>query len=155
MPHSYGSSFTLLYFFDETSCDMNRVRNANPMATSRKRKIGIYALSILWSQDCALWEMACFITRGHSEVKKRNCKRGKGFWPILAINREHLRRTMNHKPLPFLLLATVLVATVAIRAQQGTFRSAIDVVSMNVTVTDTSNSTTRYITDLTEKDFEI
>ncbi len=62
---------------------------------------------------------------------------------------------MKHKPLPFLLLATVLVAPVAIRAQQGTFRSAIDVVSMNVTVTDTSNSTTRYITDLTEKDFEI
>ncbi|HUP39396.1 MAG TPA: VWA domain-containing protein [Vicinamibacterales bacterium] len=62
---------------------------------------------------------------------------------------------MKHKPLPFFLLATVLAATAAIRAQQGTFRSAIDVVSMNVTVTDTSNSTTRYITDLTEKDFEI
>ncbi len=62
---------------------------------------------------------------------------------------------MKHKPLPVLLLATVLAAPVAIGAQQGTFRSAIDVVSMNVTVTDTSNSTTRYITDLTEKDFEV
>lgn len=62
---------------------------------------------------------------------------------------------MKHRPLPILLLATALVAPVVIRAQQGTFRSAIDVVSMSVTVTDTSNSTNRYITDLTEKDFEI
>jgi Ca-activated chloride channel family protein len=62
---------------------------------------------------------------------------------------------MKYSPLPILLLATALAAPVVIRAQQGTFRSAIDVVSMNVTVTDTSNSTTRYITDLTEKDFEI
>jgi Ca-activated chloride channel family protein len=62
---------------------------------------------------------------------------------------------MKYSPLPILLLATALAAPVVIRAQQGTFRSAIDVVSMNVTVTDTSNSTTRYVTDLTEKDFEI
>ena len=62
---------------------------------------------------------------------------------------------MKYRPLPILLLATVLAAPVVIGAQQGTFRSAIDVVSMNVTVTDTSNSTSRYITDLTEKDFEI
>jgi Ca-activated chloride channel family protein len=62
---------------------------------------------------------------------------------------------MKYRPLPILLLATALAAPVVIRAQQGTFRSAIDVVSMNVTVTDTSNSTTRYVTDLTEKDFEI
>jgi Ca-activated chloride channel homolog len=39
-----------------------------------------------------------------------------------------------------------------ITAQQPAFRSAIDVVSMNVTVVD---STSRYVTDLTEKDFEI
>jgi Ca-activated chloride channel family protein len=62
---------------------------------------------------------------------------------------------MKYRPLPILLVATALAASVVIRAQQGTFRSAIDVVSMNVTVTDTSNSTSRYITDLTEKDFEI
>lgn len=62
---------------------------------------------------------------------------------------------MKYTPLPTLLLATALAAPVVMRAQQGTFRSAIDVVSMNVTVTDTSNSTTRYVTDLTEKDFEI
>jgi len=37
-------------------------------------------------------------------------------------------------------------------AGQPSFRSAIDVVSMNVTVMD---STSRYVTDLTEKDFEI
>ena len=37
------------------------------------------------------------------------------------------------------------------RAPQGTFRTAVDVVSMNVTVTDSSN---RYVTDLTENDFE-
>jgi Ca-activated chloride channel family protein len=62
---------------------------------------------------------------------------------------------MKYRPLPILLLVTALTAPVVIRAQQGTFRSAIDVVSMNVTVTDTSNSTSRYVTDLTEKDFEI
>jgi Ca-activated chloride channel family protein len=38
------------------------------------------------------------------------------------------------------------------QAPGGTFRTAIDVVSMNVTVTDQSN---RYITDLTDKDFEV
>jgi Ca-activated chloride channel homolog len=37
-------------------------------------------------------------------------------------------------------------------AGQPSFRSAVDVVSMSVTVIDSSN---RYITDLTEKDFEI
>jgi Ca-activated chloride channel homolog len=62
---------------------------------------------------------------------------------------------MKYKPLPIVLLVTALTAPVAIRAQQGTFRSAIDVVSMNVTVTENVNSTNRYITDLTEKDFEI
>src|SRR4051812_37892579 len=57
-------------------------------------------------------------------------------------------------------LAAVAAAAVLpfiARAQQpqaptGTFKSAIDVVSLNVTVTDSSN---RYITDLTDKDFEI
>ena len=62
---------------------------------------------------------------------------------------------MKYKPLPIVLLVTALTAPVVIRAQQGTFRSAIDVVSMNVTVTENVNSTNRYITDLTEKDFEI
>jgi Ca-activated chloride channel family protein len=38
------------------------------------------------------------------------------------------------------------------RAGQPSFRTAVDVVSMNVTVTD---STSRYVTDLTENDFEI
>ena len=38
------------------------------------------------------------------------------------------------------------------RAPQASFRTAVDVVSMNVTVTDPSN---HYITDLTENDFEI
>lgn len=59
---------------------------------------------------------------------------------------------MKQRPLPFLLLATALAAPVAIGAQQPAFRSAIDVVSMNVTVTDSTN---KYITDLTEKDFEV
>jgi Ca-activated chloride channel family protein len=40
----------------------------------------------------------------------------------------------------------------AASAAQPSFRSAIDVVSMNVTVTDQSN---HYVTDLTDKDFEI
>src|SRR5262245_2772422 len=38
------------------------------------------------------------------------------------------------------------------RAGQPSFRTAVDVVSMNVTVTDSAN---RYVTDLTEGDFEI
>jgi Ca-activated chloride channel family protein len=59
---------------------------------------------------------------------------------------------MKLRPLPVLLLAIALVAPLAITAQQPAFRSAIDVVSMNVTVTDSTN---KYITDLTEKDFEI
>ena len=59
---------------------------------------------------------------------------------------------MKPRPLPFLLLASALAAPVVISAQQPAFRSAIDVVSMSVTVTD---QTSRYITDLTEKDFEI
>jgi Ca-activated chloride channel family protein len=59
---------------------------------------------------------------------------------------------MKQRPLLLLLLATAVAAPLAIRAQQPAFRSAIDVVSMNVTVTD---STSKYITDLTEKDFEI
>jgi Ca-activated chloride channel family protein len=59
---------------------------------------------------------------------------------------------MKQRPLPLLLLATALVAPLVVGAQQPAFRSAIDVVSMNVTVTDATN---RYITDLTEKDFEI
>jgi Ca-activated chloride channel family protein len=38
------------------------------------------------------------------------------------------------------------------QAGQPSFKTAVDVVSMNVTVTDSSN---RYVTDLTENDFEI
>jgi Ca-activated chloride channel homolog len=59
---------------------------------------------------------------------------------------------MKHRPLLFLIVATALAVPLVIRAQQPAFRSAIDVVSMNVTVTDSTN---KYITDLTEKDFEI
>jgi Ca-activated chloride channel family protein len=59
---------------------------------------------------------------------------------------------MKQRPLPFLLLATALAMPVVIMAQQPAFRSAIDVVSMNVTVVD---STGKYVTDLAEKDFEI
>jgi Ca-activated chloride channel family protein len=49
-------------------------------------------------------------------------------------------------------LAVALALPLIGAAQQPSFRSAIDVVSMNVTVTDSTN---RYVTDLTEKDFEI
>ncbi|MEO5739382.1 MAG: VWA domain-containing protein [Vicinamibacterales bacterium] len=59
---------------------------------------------------------------------------------------------MTTRPLLLFFLATALALPVLIRAQQPAFRSAIDVVSMNVTVTDSTN---KYITDLTEKDFEI
>src|SRR5687768_15849595 len=59
---------------------------------------------------------------------------------------------MKPRSLLLFFLATALAAPLVVRAQQPAFRSAIDVVSMNVTVTDSTN---RYITDLTEKDFEI
>ena len=59
---------------------------------------------------------------------------------------------MTHRPLLLVFLATALAAPLVIRAQQPAFRSAIDVVSMNVTVTDSTN---RYVTDLAEKDFEV
>ena len=59
---------------------------------------------------------------------------------------------MTQRPLPLLLLAAALAAPIVLQAQQPAFRSAIDVVSMNVTVTDSTN---KYITDLEEKDFEI
>jgi Ca-activated chloride channel homolog len=59
---------------------------------------------------------------------------------------------MKPRSLLLFCLATALSAPFALRAQQPAFRSAIDVVSMNVTVTDATN---KYITDLTEKDFEI
>jgi hypothetical protein len=42
-----------LYFFDCTNCDIIRVNNANPMATSRKRNIGMYALSIVMESETA------------------------------------------------------------------------------------------------------
>ena len=62
---------------------------------------------------------------------------------------------MRVRLLRLLPLALVLAAPLVILAHQAgqpSFRSAIDVVSMSVTVTD---STTRYVTDLTEKDFEV
>jgi Ca-activated chloride channel homolog len=51
------------------------------------------------------------------------------------------------------LLAAALVAAIAAAAfAQGTFRAGVDVVSLNVTVVDTSN---HYITDLDQKDFSV
>src|SRR5262245_18183127 len=59
---------------------------------------------------------------------------------------------MKSRPRVALSLAILAAAPLVIAAQQPSFRSAIDVVSMSVTVTDSGN---RYVTDLTEKDFEI
>ena len=65
---------------------------------------------------------------------------------------------MKFRPLVFLSLATAFAAPLLTIAQQParsgqpSFRSAIDVVSMSVTVTDSTN---RYVTDLTEQDFEV
>ena len=63
---------------------------------------------------------------------------------------------MRLRPLLFLSLATAVAAPLLTSAQQpagqASFRTAIDVVSMSVTVTD---SMTRHVTDLEEKDFEI
>jgi Ca-activated chloride channel family protein len=51
-----------------------------------------------------------------------------------------------------LALLMALAASLDVRAQQPAFRTAIDVVSMSVTVTDSAG---RYVTDLTESDFEV
>ena len=66
---------------------------------------------------------------------------------------------MKFRPLIFLSLAIALALPPLITGQQPaapagqpSFRSAIDVVSMSVTVIDPAN---HYVTDLTEKDFEI
>jgi len=59
---------------------------------------------------------------------------------------------MRLRALFVLSMAAAFVAPWVIAAQQPSFRSAIDLVSMSVTVTDATN---RYLTDLTEKDFEI
>ena len=66
---------------------------------------------------------------------------------------------MKSRQLIFLSLATALAAPLLMTSQQPaapagqpSFRTAIDVVSMSVTVTDSTN---RYITDLDEKSFEI
>jgi Ca-activated chloride channel family protein len=65
---------------------------------------------------------------------------------------------MKFRPLVFLALAAALAAPLVTIAQQGapsgqpSFRTGVDVVSMSVTVTDPTN---RYVTDLTEKDFEV
>ena len=56
----------------------------------------------------------------------------------------------------FRVFLTVLAAAVAIpflaSGQQPSFRTAVDVVSLNVTVTDQAN---RYVTDLSQNDFEV
>jgi Ca-activated chloride channel homolog len=59
---------------------------------------------------------------------------------------------MQLRPHVALSLAILAAAPLVVAAQQPSFRSAIDVVSMSVTVTDPGN---RYVTDLTEKDFEV
>jgi Ca-activated chloride channel family protein len=59
---------------------------------------------------------------------------------------------MKFRPLIFHSVAIALAASLVTSAQQPSFRTAIDVVSMNVTVTDSTN---RYITDLEETDFEV
>jgi Ca-activated chloride channel homolog len=58
---------------------------------------------------------------------------------------------MTLRLLSFLTLAAAVGAPLAL-AQQPSFRSAIDVVSMNVTVVDSGG---RYITDLNQNDFEV
>ena len=61
-----------------------------------------------------------------------------GLPPILAFCPAPLSNTMKLRPLPVLLLAIALASPLVITAQQPAFRSAIDVVSMNVTVTDST-----------------
>jgi Ca-activated chloride channel family protein len=54
--------------------------------------------------------------------------------------------------LTVLSLTTIVVAPLALGAQQPSFKSSIDVVSMSVTVTDSTN---HYVTDITEKEFDV
>jgi len=51
-----------------------------------------------------------------------------------------------------MLVAACVAALVSLTAAQGTFRAGIDVVSLNVTVMDSSN---HYVTDLDEKNFSV
>ena len=51
-----------------------------------------------------------------------------------------------------LVCAVVFAGLASTLLAQGTFRAAIDIVSLNVTVMDASN---HYVTDLDEKDFSV
>src|SRR5262245_56533761 len=75
MPHSYGSSFTLLYFFVCTACERSSVTQAKPMATNRKMAIGMYALSIVMGVAGPVrpWETRVYNTR-----MKRASRNGAG-----------------------------------------------------------------------------
>src|SRR5688572_23644458 len=150
MPHSYGSNFTLLYFFDCTSCDIIRVNSANPMATSRKMKIGMYALSMVESRppddDCR--GNRVFIARRQMERQGTQIQDLQGFLPYASVGPMAGRLR--------LLLSIAVVASVALRAQepvgQPSFRTGVDVVSLNVSVSDASS---RFVTDLEQADFQI
>src|SRR5256885_14567150 len=52
MPHSYGSSFTWLYFSEWIRLEGTRVNSARPVATTKNMAIGMYAESI-WMNDRA------------------------------------------------------------------------------------------------------
>jgi Ca-activated chloride channel family protein len=51
--------------------------------------------------------------------------------------------------------ACVCVLAVALAAQQGRFRAGVDLVSLNVTVTDGTQAGVKYVTGLEQDDFEV
>src|SRR3954471_5484254 len=58
---------------------------------------------------------------------------------------------MNFHRIPGVVVSIVCAATIAVGAQQGRFRSGVELVSLNVTVTDG----TKYVTGLEQEDFEV
>ena len=46
MPHSYGSSFTWLYFSEWIRLENTSVKSAKPVATTTNKAMGMYAESI-------------------------------------------------------------------------------------------------------------
>src|SRR6476660_8850830 len=52
MPHSYGSSFTLLYFSECRRLANPSVNSAKPVATTTKMAMGMYGESI-WRDEAA------------------------------------------------------------------------------------------------------
>src|SRR5919202_1526567 len=85
IPHSYGSSFTLLYFSECSRLENTSVNSAKPVATTTKMAMGMYAES-MWVQTAAETahaaherSRAVYITRQRAGAICRNSQKLNNF----------------------------------------------------------------------------